>query len=121
MTKEVIEAGTVLESVGQTTVQVSFVQRAGLWLATGVGTLIALVTVGVVCFVVVHHPATPTLATLKGLGLDPKQAIEQYKELSSVSVKGAQDIFQTIVTQALLPVFTAILGYIFAKGSENNS
>ena len=51
---------------------------------------------------------------------DADQVIEQYKELSSIAVKSAQDLFQTIVTQALLPVFTAILDYIFAKSSGNS-
>jgi drug/metabolite transporter (DMT)-like permease len=100
MSKEVIDAGAVLASVGDTKVQPSFVQKAGLWLAAGVGTVIAAVTAGVVY---------------------PKQAIEQYKELSAVSIKSALDLFQTVVTQALLPVFTAILGYIFGKGSDSNS
>ena len=121
MTKETIGADAVIASVGGTTVQPSFVQKVGLWLAAGVGIVIASVTAGVVYFLISHHPDTPTLEMLKTFAPDTKQAIEQYKELSAVSVKSAQDLFQTVVTQALLPVFTAILGYIFAKGNDGNS
>ena len=121
MTKETIGADAVLASVGSTRVQPSFVQKAGLWLAAGVGFAIAAVTGGVVYFLISHHPITPTLDTLKTFASDPKQAIEIYKELSAVAVKSALDLFQTVVTQALLPVFTAILGYIFAKGNDRDT
>ncbi len=121
MTKDTIDAGTVMASVGNTRVQPSFVQKAGLWLAAGVGIVITSVTAGVVYFLISHHPDTPTLETLKSFAPDTKQGIEQYKELSAISVKSAQDLFQTVVTQALLPVCTAILGYIFAKGNDGNS
>ena len=121
MTKETIGADAVLASVGSTTVQPSFVQKAGLWLAAGVGIVIASVTAGVVYFLISHYPDTPTLEVLKTFAPDTKLAIEQYKELSAISVKSALDLFQIVVTQALLPLFTAILGYIFAKGNDINS
>ena len=95
-------------------------KKAGLKLATAVGIVIALVTMSTVYLVLSHHPEAPTLEMLKDFP-DNKQAIGQYKELSAIAVKSAQDLFQTIVTQALLPVFTAILGYIFAKSGNGNS
>ena len=93
MTKETIGADAVIASVGGTTVQPSFVQKVGLWLAAGVGIVIASVTAGVVYFLISHHPDTPTLEMLKTFAPDTKQAIEQYKELSAVSVKSAQEIY----------------------------
>ncbi|MCE7915322.1 MAG: hypothetical protein DYH15_11755 [Nitrosomonas sp. PRO4] len=120
-TKQVIESEEVMAEVQDIKVQpVPFVQKAGLKLATAVGIVIAIVTLSAVYLLISHHPAVPTLEMLKDYP-DNKQAIEQYKELSAIAVKSAQDLFQTIVTQALLPVFTAILGYIFAKSGSANS
>ena len=117
MIKETIPADEVMAQVHDIKVQpVPFVQKAGLRLAMAVGILIAAVTGSVVYFLISHYPDAPTVEMLKD-----KHAIEQYKILSAISVKSAQDLFQTIVTQALLPVFTAILGYIFAKGNGGNS
>lgn len=121
MTKEQVSAADVLESVKGTEVKPTFVQKAGLLLAAGVGVVIALVTRGVVYFLIAHYPTSPTPQSMKELGVDGKVAVEEYKELSAIALKSAQAIFQTIVSQALLPVFTAILEYIFAKGDDNNS
>ncbi|MBI4024323.1 MAG: hypothetical protein HY360_05035 [Verrucomicrobia bacterium] len=115
--KERVEAATVLKDVEGTKVKPSFVQWAGLWLAAGVGSLMFIVTVGVGAFFYTHHPSVPSAETLSHMP-DPKAAIEQYKELSGIALKSVQDLFQTIVAQALLPLFTAILGYIFAKGGR---
>ena len=121
MAKEVIKIDEVLAlAKGMDVREPSFVQKVGLWLATGVGIMIAFVTGSVIWFLISHYPATPSLESLTHLAPeDTKTAIDHYKELSAVSVKSALDLFQTIVGQALLPVFTAILGYIFGK--ENNS
>jgi len=63
----------------------------------------------------------PTAQALNGAGGQPTQyTIEQYKQLSEIAVKATQDVFQTIVAQVLIPVFTAILGYIFGRGSRTN-
>ncbi len=96
----------------------TFVQRAGLWLAAGVGAVIAVVTVFILIFVYAHYPAMPSGETILASGADADARIAQYKELSQVAIKSGQDLFQTIVTQALLPVLTAILGYIFGKGDR---
>lgn len=119
--KEVIAPEDVMADVHDIRVQqVPFVQKAGLKLATAVGVVIAVVTISAVYLLISHHPEAPTLEMLKDSS-ENKQMIEQYKELSAIAVKSAQDLFQTIVTQALLPVFTAILGYIFAKSGSGNS
>lgn len=120
MPKAVVQADTVLEAVGKTTVQPTFVERAGLWLALGVGAIIAIVTIWVAVFLYAHYPQMPASDTLKQAA-DSKAALEQYKELSGIAVKSAQDLFQTIVTQTLLPVLMAILGYIFARRGKDSS
>jgi hypothetical protein len=98
----------------------TFVQRAGLWLAAGVGGITAIVTLCVVVFLYQHFPAMPTAQALDGTsGGSAQYTIEQYKQLSEIAVKATQDVFQTIVAQVLIPVFTAILGYIFGRGSRS--
>jgi len=105
------------DAVGKTSVAPSFVQRAGLYLALGVGLVIAAVTVLVIIFLFSYYPSRPsgTFSTAE----EAKAAMEEFKALSEITVKNATDLFQTVVTQALLPVFTAILGYIFAKGGKD--
>ena len=117
--KEVVHAAEILKSAGGAKVHATFVQRAGLWLAAGVGAIIAVVTAAILVFVYLHYPTLPSVDPLKNAGADSKLAIEQYKELSQVAIKNAQDLFQTIVSQALLPVLTAILGYIFGKSDKS--
>jgi hypothetical protein len=97
----------------------TFVQRAGLWLAAGVGGVTAIVTLCVVIFLYQHFPAMPSPQSLNApAGQLAQYTIEQYKQLSEIAVKSTQDVFQTIVAQVLIPVFTAILGYIFGRGSK---
>jgi uncharacterized membrane protein len=120
--KETVSPETVLAEGGAsgdgTKLKATFVQRAGLWLAAGVGAIIALVTVFILVFVYRHYPTMPTGDAVLANGVDAKTIIERYKELSQVTIKSGQELFQTIVTQALLPVLTAILGYIFGKGDR---
>jgi hypothetical protein len=117
---EKISSDVVLATAGTTSVKPTFVQRAGLWLAAGVGAIIAVVTVFILVFVYRHYPMMPASESLRAAGTDAKNVIEQYTQLSQVAIKGGTDLFQTIVTQALLPVLTAILGYIFGKGERSN-
>lgn len=120
--KVVIQETEVLEGLGDTQVAPgTFVQRAGLKLALGVGLLIALVTIGAGLFLFQNYPQMPGPEAVTTSATGTKTAIENYRELSSIAVKNAQDLFHTFVTQALLPVFTAILGYIFGKGDKPES
>ena len=118
VSKETVSSETVLATAGGTKVQPTIVQVAGLWVAGGVGGRIALVTAAVVILIFVHYPAMPVADVLKDAAA-AKTQVEQYKELSQVAIRNGQELFQTIVTQALLPVLTAILGYIFGRGSKN--
>jgi hypothetical protein len=114
--KEVVPAATVLQGLGHTTVKGTFVQRAGLWLAGGVGGIIAIVTISLLVFLYEHYPPMPRPGA--GAVAGGQYTIEEYKQLSEIAIKGTQDLFQTIVAQVLIPVFTAILGYIFGRGSR---
>jgi hypothetical protein len=96
----------------------TFVQRAGLWLAAGVGGITAIVTICIVIFLYQHFPSMPAAQALNNPAQATQYTIEQYKQLSEIAVKSTQEVFQTIVAQVLIPVFTAILGYIFGRGSR---
>jgi uncharacterized membrane protein len=61
----------------------------------------------------------PQAASLKD-AVVAKETLANYKELSGIAIKGAQDVFTTIVVSALLPVLTAILGYIFGRGGKDD-
>src|ERR1043166_8228861 len=110
----------VMAAAGTTSVKPTFVQRAGLSLAAGVGAIIAMVTFFVLLFVYRHYPTMSSADVLNTSAENAKNVIERYKELSEIAIKGGQDLFQPIVTQALLPVLTAILGYIFGKGERGS-
>lgn len=113
--KEIVSADAVMQSLGNTEVKPPFVQRAGLWLAAGVGALIAIVTIVLLVFLYTHYPRIPATGSNAAL-----PSPEQYKALTEITIANTRDMFQTIVAQALLPVFTAILGYIFAKGAKES-
>ena len=87
----------------------TFVQRAGLWLALGVGLLIAIITVLLVLFLFLHYPATPQ---------ESQGNLDNYNTLVDTTTKTCLNLFDNIVVKALLPVFTAILGYIFGTRNE---
>ena len=110
--KVLAEAGTP----GKTgiSLKLTSVQRAGLWLAAGVGLIILIVTVYVLAFVYNNYPSQCLIDS----GDNGTINTEQYKQLSEVVIKNGRELFQTIVTQALLPVLTAILGYIFGKAER---
>ncbi len=115
-------------------------QQAGLWLAAGVG----LTIIGVLVFVAVvwfqTAPAPPTLLPLPAV-TDPAKAkdalagyqalnqaaLENYKALNAEAISRVTSLFDLLATKTLLPIFTAILGYIFgsraaaAAASSKNS
>ncbi len=103
-------------------------QQAGLWLAAGVG----LTIIGVLVFVAVvwfqTAPAPPTLLPLPAVA-DPAKAkdalasyqalnqaaLDNYKALNAEAISRVTSLFDLLATKTLLPIFTAILGYIFGS------
>ena len=103
-------------------------QQAGLWLAAGVG----LTIIGVLVFTAVvwfqTAPKPPVLLPLPVL-TDPAKAknalanyqalnqaaLENYKALNAEAISRVTSLFDLLATKTLLPIFTAILGYIFGS------
>ncbi len=103
-------------------------QQAGLWLAAGVG----LTIVGVLVFVAVvwfqTAPKPPALLPLPAL-TDPAKAkeiiantqalnqaaLDNYKALNAEAISRVTSLFDLLATKTLLPIFTAVLGYIFGS------
>lgn len=96
-------------------------QQAGMRLATGVG---IVTTLAIVLIIADWIAKAPWLGVPSGLAqMDPTQAkavMENLKTLNEVSVDSAVKMFDTIVARSLLPVFTAILGYIFGTRASRN-
>ena len=111
-------------------------QQAGLWLAVGVG----LTIIGVLVFTAVvwfqTAPAPPALLPLPAV-TDPAKAkdalasyqalnqaaLDNYKALNAEAISRVTSLFDLLATKTLLPIFTAILGYIFgsrAAAAANN-
>lgn len=103
-------------------------QQAGLWLAAGVG----LTIIGVLVFAAVvwfqTAPQPPALLPLP-TGTDPAKAkdvlantqalnqaaLDNYKALNAEAISRVTSLFDLLATKTLLPIFTAILGYIFGS------
>jgi hypothetical protein len=115
---ETVSADDVLRAGGaeQPVKEGTFLQRTGLLLAAGVGTLASLVITGLVVKWILYAPAVPVIPQ----GLDQEKArviIENYKQLQQVTLEPFTSLFESVVVKVLLPIFTSILGYIF--GSRN--
>src|SRR5215208_4381262 len=91
--------------------QLTPTQRAGMDLAIGVGTLIALVTAAAVISYLLNAPDVP--ANLPDDSEKAKMMIDNYKSVSEIYMEQGLKVFEDVVLSGLLPVFTAILGYIF--------
>jgi hypothetical protein len=92
-------------------------QQIGARLALGVGSLIALVTVAVLIDEVCSSRGLPALPTNLA-SPEAKAALENYKFVHQMAFDRGINIFETIVAKALLPLFTAILGYIFGSSAH---
>jgi hypothetical protein len=107
---EVLRAGGAERPVKEGT----FLQRTGLVLATSVGALASLVTLGLILAWIVSAPRVPAIPG----DMDPEKAkviIENYKQLQQASLQPLLSIFDSVIVKVLLPVFTSILGYIFGS------
>ncbi len=83
-------------------------QEAGMKLALWVG-IVILMVIGFVCVDwVCTIPPRPALGATRDI-------IDNYKDLRSAATDDASKLFTLVVLTSLLPVFTAILGYIFGS------
>jgi hypothetical protein len=112
---EVVDLGARADNTSKGTLnvrrQLTPTQRAGMDLAYGVGALIALVTVVFVASYLFNGPAIPT-----PLPEDAEKAqamIENHKSISEIYMAQSLRVFEVVISGGLLPIFTAILGYIF--------
>ncbi|WP_218079440.1 hypothetical protein [Anthocerotibacter panamensis] len=62
-------------------------------------------------------PTLPAIADTQGLA-QLEQQIGLYERLNKIAMDRATQLFQTYVSASLLPIFTAILGYIFGARKE---
>lgn len=106
------------EILGQTPGSVSIqpltsLQRAGLWLAIGVGifSLVALVLIMVPWMT--HLPPMPDMAV-------DAQVLENYRTATALAAEEPQQWFDSVLVKILYPLFTLILGYIFGARSQGN-
>ena len=84
--------------------------------------LIATGTIFFVSFRCVQLPPFPTPpinsgdpAQYKALVDAYKQSAEVYQQMAKLQVERATQLFQLVVASTILPVFSAILGYIFGS------
>ncbi|PYT91887.1 MAG: hypothetical protein DMG36_16835 [Acidobacteria bacterium] len=110
-------SGTVLEPL----------QRVGLWLALAFFGYI-LIASGTIFFVSFHTIQLPPFPTPPANSGDPehykaladayKQSVDVYQQIAKAQVERATQLFQLVVASTILPVFSAILGYIFGANKS---
>jgi hypothetical protein len=100
--------------------KLSPIQEAGMRIALYTGVLITLVTFTVVILWLTTAPPLPPETSADAA--TGKAALETYKALNDLAIERSTKLFDLIVVKALLPVFTASLGYIFGtRASEPGS
>lgn len=90
-------------------------QQAGMKLALGVGIAIAAVTIFTIVWAFSTKSAAISPTPLVLTDSNAPAVIASYKSLRDEPVDQALRLFDAVVVRAFLPVFTAILGYIFAS------
>jgi len=89
------------------------VTRIGFYLALIVLSYLGIVTVAIFVDFFLHSPASPNSANLT------TDDFKNYAELSNMAIERAQKLFEQFVERSMLPVLTAILGYVFGvRGVE---
>ncbi len=92
-------------------------QRVGLYLAVSLMTAIAVATIGIAIIAfgttaAVPPPVPPSQQTAESIA-QYRDLVGVYKTLGDPPLDRAKELFQLVVITALLPPFTAVLGYIF--------
>ena len=84
--------------------------------------LIALVTVMLVAHWIVTAPSIGTPSDLASKKPEDATAlVTNVKTMTDLAADRAIKLFDAVVSRALLPVFTAILGYIFGSRTGNRA
>jgi hypothetical protein len=104
--------------------QLEPLQWVGLWLALAFFAYIILAsgTIFFVSFRGLQLPSPPTSPSSSG-DVDQykrlvdayKQSADIYQQMAKLQVERATQLFQLVVASTILPVFSAILGYIFGS------
>ena len=91
-------------------------QWAGFVLAISVGVIIlaVIIFVGIDWLSNAPNLSYPNLDSVNAEDIETlSKAIEQYKTINDLAIERVRTLFDSIVVNALLPVFTLILGYVF--------
>jgi hypothetical protein len=99
-------------------VNLSGTQWAALLLAGATGVSIILLTAVVLALVVFDLPSRPAFSADAEVGA---RALADYKTLNSLVTERATVLFDLIVVKTFLPVFTAMVGYLFGSTRLGNS
>jgi len=114
--REKVSPGEILHSAGadKPVTGGTWLQRTGVVLAGCVGALGAIVTIALIVKWIFMAPQPPTIPT--GADVNTAKAIlENYKTLQQIVLEPFTTLFESVVVKVLLPVFTAIVGYIFGS------
>jgi hypothetical protein len=119
--EQVVSANEILRSSGAmgSVQEGTYLQRTGLRLAAAVGTTAALIMFALVGRWIFFAPQPPVLpqnadpATIKGI-------LDNYRLLQQSALEPLTTLFDSIVARVLLPVFTSILGFIFARANSTS-
>ena len=122
--REQVQPSQILQEVVGTRARLEPLQRVGLWLALAFFVYIliassAIFFVSFRWFQIPNFPVPPSnsgdLEQYKRLLDAYKQSADIYQQMAKLQVERATQLFQLVVASTILPVFSAILGYIFGS------
>lgn len=103
------------------------IQRAGLWIAAGVGLFSILALIPIMGVWWAHVPPMPPIAIDSSANpqaiTDTVKVFETYKVATEMAAEQPLKWFDGLFIKILYPLLTLVLGYIFGatrQGSENN-
>ena len=122
--KEKVDASKVVYSINSVAKQEKIragrrfpITTVGFYLALCVLGYLAVVTIAIFVDYFLHAPQSPPASA-------SSETLEAYKTLSQISSQRMTSLFELMVEKTMLPVLTAILGYIFGvreSGSNTNT
>lgn len=116
-----VTAEQILSSIGDSkdkSVDLTPIQKAGMNLIIWVGSAILLVIIALLVDWFINAPhLLPLLSTQQSNSAALE--IDTYKQLGDLAIDRFSKIFDLVISKALLPVFTTILGYLFGARTES--